>query len=255
MTVVRQGNTNIRDAEGVSALAWLVTAGADALVTDAPRNWLAAPPAPRPPQHPPTVIAGPAAAAATGARPAPPAALAATTALAEAAVDLPALAAAVAEFPHPLRRPGLVAQLWRGEPDTAVAILCDQPEEPGSPAAMLRERMLAAIGLAPADHAVGHVVPWPLARAPRAEEAMAFAPFLARALALARPRFILAFGQAASAVAGDSRGIASLRGNWLAVAGIPLLATFHPRQLLAQPELKRLAWADLQAFAARIETP
>jgi uracil-DNA glycosylase len=33
---------------------------------------------------------------------------------------------------------------------------------------------------------------------------------------------------------------------------VPLLATFHPRLLLKQPELKRLAWADLQAFAARL---
>ncbi|WP_426164330.1 uracil-DNA glycosylase family protein [Sandarakinorhabdus sp. DWP1-3-1] len=247
MTVVRQGNMNIGDAEGVSALAWLVTAGADALVTDTPRNWLAAPPVPRPVQRPAAAIAAPAATART-------AAPAAATALADAAMDLPALASAVAEYSHPLRRPGLVPQLWRGEPGTAVAILCDQPEEPGSPAALLRERMLAAIGLAPADHATGHVVPWPLARAPRAEEATTFAPFLARAIALARPRCILALGQAASSVAGDPRGIASLRGNWLAAAGIPLLATFHPRQLLAQPELKRLAWADLQTFAARIES-
>jgi uracil-DNA glycosylase len=36
------------------------------------------------------------------------------------------------------------------------------------------------------------------------------------------------------------------------VGGVPLLATFHPRRLLTQPDLKRLAWADLQAFAARL---
>jgi uracil-DNA glycosylase len=32
------------------------------------------------------------------------------------------------------------------------------------------------------------------------------------------------------------------------------MLTFHPRRLLTQPELKRLAWADLQAFAARRES-
>ncbi len=248
MTTVLQGHTNIAADEGAT-LAWLVTAGADALVTDAPRNWLAAQVA-RPTPAPVIVRA----AAAAPAR----AALAgdATAALAAAAPDLAGLEAALADYAHPLRRPGIVPHLWRGAPDTAVAVLCDQPEPDGSPAAALRERMLAAIGLAPADHAIGHVVPWPLtgSRAPRPDEIAAFAPFVARALVLARPRFILALGQAAAALAGDARGLNSLRGQWLAVDGIALLATFHPRQLLNQPEMKRLAWADLQAFAARIAT-
>ena len=96
--------------------------------------------------------------------------------------------------------------------------------------------------------------PWPLtgSRAPRADEITSFAPFIARAIGLARPRLILAFGQHAAALAGEDRGIASLRGRWLAIGETPMLATFHPRQLLNQPELKRLAWADLQALAARI---
>jgi DNA polymerase len=252
MTAVLQGHTHIA-ADDAATLAWLVTAGADALVADAPRNWLAAPvsrPAPADPVTTNVVARTPTPAIArTGAH---SAATAADDVAADAS-DLAGLDAALAEYAHPLRRPGVMAQLWLGAPDTAIAVLCDQPEPAGSPAALLRERMLAAIGLAPDDHAIGHVVPWPLtgARAPRPDEVAAFAPFLARAIDLARPKFILALGQAAAALAGDTRGIASLRGQWLSAHGVPLLATFHPRQLLNQPEMKRLAWADLQAFAAR----
>lgn len=240
MTPVGQSQT----IEAASALNWLVAAGADVLVTEAPRNWLLEPVA-RP-------VATPRPAVAAAVKPA--IAAGAAGSLAEAAMDLVALTAAVAEFSHPLRRAGTVPQLWTRKADTPVAILCDQPERAGSDAATLRDRMLTAIGLAPADTAIGNLLPWPLtgSRAPRADEITSFAPFIARAIGLARPRLILAFGQHAAALSGEDRGIASLRGKWLAIGEIPMLATFHPRQLLNQPELKRLAWADLQAFATRI---
>ena len=129
------------------------------------------------------------------------------------------------------------------------------PDAAGSPAALLMARMLAAIGLGADTVAAAHLLPWATAggRPPRDEDIAAFAPFLARALALAAPRLILAFGDKAAALSGETRSVASLRGRWLALGGVPMLATFHPRRLLAQPELKRAAWADLQVFAARIE--
>ena len=34
---------------------------------------------------------------------------------------------------------------------------------------------------------------------------------------------------------------------------MPVLPSFHPAQLLAQPTLKALAWADLQALKARLD--
>ena len=248
MAGVRQGHTHFA-ADEAGTLAWLVAAGADALVNDTPRNWLATPVARPAATAMATLPATGSAVMRTGAPVADRAAL-----LAGAAQDLAGLDAALAEYGHPLRRAGFAAHVWRGTADTTVAVLCDQPEPAGSPAIVLRERMLAAIGLAPNDHAIGHVVPWPLTgtRAPRPDEIGAFAPFLARAVMLARPKLILALGQSAAAMAGDGRGVASLRGQWLAVNGVPLLATFHPRQLLSQPEMKRLAWADLQAFAARM---
>ncbi len=179
------------------------------------------------------------------------------TALAAGADSLAALDAALGAFDHPLRQPGVAPQLVTGAVASGILIISDQPEPVDTPADRLRQRMLAAIGLGAADHGLAHLLPWPTpaGRPPRDEEVAAFAPFLARALVLAGPRAVLAFGERAAALSGPVRGIASARGRWLALGAVPLLATFHPRILLAQPELKRLAWADLQAFAARLDLP
>jgi uracil-DNA glycosylase family 4 len=232
--------------EAADALAWLVTAGVDCPVDAVPRNWLAAPGAVAAPS---VVQPFPARAALPGAvapRPlANPAAALAMTALA-----LPALVDAVAGFDHPLRQ-ATPPQLISG--DGAALVVTDLPD--ADPAVQrLAQRMLAAIGLEPGAFRQVHLLPWapPAARLAREPEIAAFAPFAARAVTLAAPRAILAFGAHAAALAGESGGIATLRGRWLAVGDVPLLATFHPRQLLKQPELKRLAWADLQAFAARL---
>jgi DNA polymerase len=148
--------------------------------------------------------------------------------------------------------------LISGNAASGVVILADQPDADGSPAAVLRARMLAAIGLDADTCAIVYRLPWPTtgARAPRSDELAAFAPFVARALELATPHHILALGQVAAAVAGEAMAVASARGRWADVGigerQVPMLATFHPRLLLGQPLRKREAWADLQAFASRL---
>lgn len=237
-------------------LGWLTAAGADSAVTDAPRNWLAAPP---PVAHP-----SPALAAAIAEQPGRAAAPAVTAPVADLShiADLAALDAALSAFDHPLRRPGVPPQLLTGNTASGVIVLGDIPHDPASPEAALMARMLAAIGLA--DTGIGladtiiaraHLLPWstPGGRPGRDAEFAAYAPFRARAFSLAAPRLILAFGDRAVGICGQVRGIASSRGKWLSAGEIPLLATFHPRQLLTQPELKRLAWTDLQAFAERLK--
>lgn len=234
-----------------AALAWLVAAGADAAVTDTPRNWLAAPP----PQNSAPGPAPIAIAAMLGQPIAVSRPVAARETSLVAIPDLAALEAALLAFDHPLRRADLAPQLLTGNIASGIIVLGDQPTAPDTPQARLMARMLAAIGLSLADHAVAHLLPWatPGERAPRDPEIAAFAPFRVRALALAAPRLVLAFGERAVALSGQARGIASARGKWLAIDDIPMLATFHPRQLLTQPELKRLAWADLQAFQTRLK--
>jgi DNA polymerase len=237
-----------------AALAWLVGAGIDVLVADTPRNWLTPPPAP-PAAVPRTAAPVAPVARATPASVAAPAATAAAAA-ANAATDLAGLDAAVRAFAHPLRRAEATPRLMTGATASGLVMIGDFPELPDSPVARLQTRMLAAIGLDAASVAEAHLLPWPTpgGRPPRDDEIAAFAPFVLRALALATPKLLLAFGDRAAALSGEARGVASLRGRWLAASGVPMLATFHPRRLLTQPELKRLAWADLQAFAARRET-
>ena len=221
-------------------------AGADCAVDEAPRNWLVAP-AVTPPQAP---VSNPAHAPKTAPRPHDKADTGPAPALAAAAMDLSALQAALADFDHPLRQTAL-PQLVSGAGD--VLVLTDLPDE--DPAVQrLAERMLTAIGLEAGAYRRVHLLPWapPAGRPPREAEIAAFAPFVARAITLANPRAILALGAHAATFSGESGGIASLRGKWLTGGGVPLMATFHPRLLLKQPELKRLAWADLQAFMTRL---
>lgn len=250
---VVQGFSSLSGIEAAAGLAWLAAAGVDVLVDDTPRNWLAAP-APRG-TEPGLRGAVPPARTDTRTRTdhlriAPPLAVA----RAAAADSLAALDAALIDFDHPLRRAGTAPRLVMGNTASGILVFADQPDADDSPAARLRARMLAAIGLAPANHATGALLPWATTgvRPVRDAEVADFAPFVARAIELMAPRCILALGDRAAALSGPVRGIASARGRWLAVGDVPLLATFHPRQLLAQPELKLLAWADLQAFAKRL---
>lgn len=229
----------------LGALDWLVTAGVDVLVTDTPRQWLAAPPvrlAPAAPSATPPAprVAATARPAASG--PAPEPDLSGIT-------DLPALHEALAAFAHPLCRANVAPQLMTGATASGTLIIADQPDGPDSDAARLATRMLAAIGLTPDNHARGHLLPWGTGRPPRDADVAAFAPFLARAVDLAAPARILALGDRAAALAGVAEPLNRLRGQWLDFRGRRLLATFHPRFLLGHAELKALAWADLQTFA------
>lgn len=229
----------------LGALDWLVTAGVDVLVTDTPRQWLAAPPARPAPAAPSATppaprVAATARPAASGPAPGPD--LSGIT-------DLPALHEALAAFHHPLRRANLAPQLITGATASGTLVIADQPDGQDSDAARLATRMLAAIGLTPDNHARGHLLPWSTGRQARPTDVAAFAPFLARAVDLLAPIRILAFGEQALAFAGESGQLNVRRGQWLDFRGRRLLATFHPRFLLGHAELKALAWADLQTFA------
>jgi DNA polymerase len=234
-------------AETAAALGWLVQAGVDCAVAPMPRRWLSDAPA----VSAPTTAAPP--------RPAPAPIPTVTAPPLGAIASLSALDDAVAGFAHPLARRDLAPKLLVGNAEAAAVILCDQPEAEGTPTAILRGRMLAAIGLDLDNCVLLHRIPWPTpgGRAPRADELAAFAAFVGRGLELLQPRAILALGQQAAALAGDAVALASARGHWhditIANRQVPLLASLHPRLLLTQPLRKRDAWSDLQAFAARLE--
>jgi DNA polymerase len=90
-------------------------------------------------------------------------------------------------------------------------------------------------------------------RDPLPEETAACAPFLARQIALLKPRLILAVGRVPSQTLLDTEeGIGKLRGRFYDYGGVPLLPTYHPSALLRNEELKRPAWEDLKTLRARL---
>jgi DNA polymerase len=123
------------------------------------------------------------------------------------------------------------------------------------PAGAMLARMLGGIGLSMDEVMLFNLIPWrpPGNRPPTAHEIEICRPFSTRLVALARPKLILALGNfPAKFFSGSSETIHGLRGRWLeapsAEGAVPVMATFHPQDLMAAPACKRLAWQDLLAF-------
>lgn len=121
------------------------------------------------------------------------------------------------------------------------------------------ERMLAGIGLQRGDVLLSNAIPWrpPGARTPSVRETRICRPFIERQIALAEPKHVLILGNfAARFFFGPKETIHDLRGTWHELKAGPITAaampTFHPQDLMSAPAGKRLAWADLLAFKAKI---
>lgn len=130
----------------------------------------------------------------------------------------------------------------------------------GRQGAML-DRMLGGIGLARSDLLITNVVPWrpPGNRPPSQREADICRPFIERQIALAEPNHLLVLGNfAARFLFRSNDTIHQLRGEWreIDVCGrtIPAFATLHPQDLVTAAISKRLAWQDLLAFRAGLES-
>ncbi|RCW27536.1 DNA polymerase [Ciceribacter lividus] len=126
-------------------------------------------------------------------------------------------------------------------------------------AGFLLDRMLAAIGLSRETVLLSTVIPWrpPGDRPPSAPEAAICRPFVERQIELAEPKAVLLLGNfTARFFFGGTGTIHALRGEWREIAcgshAVPAIATLHPQELLTAPASKALAWADLQAFRARL---
>jgi DNA polymerase len=78
-------------------------------------------------------------------------------------------------------------------------------------------------------------------RAPTQEELQACRPYLERELQLTQAKVIVAIGH----TAGKGLLGAAARGRILMHAQTPVVATYHPSDLLKRPEEKAKAWADL----------
>ncbi len=240
---------------------------AAAAASAAPRRAAAAPAAPAParaaaPPHPAAAVP-----------PLPAAAAARQAARADlAALDWPALRAAVAGC--------RACSLCESRTQTVFGVGHEQAhwmvvgEAPGEQedrqgepfvgaAGQLLDRMLAALQLSrAAAGAAAHSVyiantlkcrP-PRNRNPGAEEMAQCEPFLVRQIELLKPRLILAMGRfAVQALLRSDEPIGRLRGRVHRYQGVPLVVTYHPAYLLRSPLDKAKAWEDLCLAAATVE--
>lgn len=134
-----------------------------------------------------------------------------------------------------------------------------QDEQSGQPlsgeAGKLLENMLHAVGLSRERDV--YVTPLVKCRpqsanggerAPTQEEVAACRPFLERELALTQAGAVLTLGQVAANGLLDKplqEPLLGTRGAVHQLAGVPLVATLHPGELLRRGADKALAWADL----------
>jgi uracil-DNA glycosylase family 4 len=116
-------------------------------------------------------------------------------------------------------------------------------------AGKLLDNMLASIGLRRGEKVyIANVVKCrpPGNRNPEPDEVQACAPYLDRQIGLISPRLVVALGKvAASRLLGREASITSLRGKLLAYQGRPLIVTYHPAYLLRNLPDKAKAWEDL----------
>ncbi len=122
--------------------------------------------------------------------------------------------------------------------------------------AALLEAMLKAIGLSIADDVMlANFIPWrPPGNRPVTDiEAKACLPFVMRLVEIVKPAAILLLGGLPGQwLAGGEQSIAKQRGKWMDVAGVPVIATFHPDDLIRTQTLKKLAWGDLKLFRDKL---
>ena len=230
-----------------SALEWWCDAGVDCEIDDAPRDWLAR------------------------------------------AATVPALDRLPAQVqesaPEPAKLPETLDQFaaWRlgegipeagwpgralgtqGDPASGLMIVVDMPDREddiagqllsGAPGALF-DRMLAAIGRARQSvYLAALAVKRPPAGRVTDETGRKLEALIRHHLALARPKRVLALGNAASrAITGMD--VAHARGSLCPVnhdgGTSEIVASFHPRFLLEKPAAKADAWKDLRVLMGGVE--
>ncbi len=273
------------DLAPLSALAWLVEAGADEAVGETPVDRFAArsatPPVEGGPKFAPQISGR--GASSQSARPPSPKnpsdfstlpqgeggdSIGTAMELARAAATLPELKAALEGFEGcALKRSATTTVFADGNPQSRILFIGEAPgrdeDRQGLPfvgrAGKLLDKMMAAIGLDRTSAYITNVLNWrpPDNRDPSPEEAAMCLPFLRRHIELVNPEIVILLGAVAVRhVMGRSDGIMKMRGRWLeyAVNGdmVPVMPTLHPAYLLRQPAHKKLAWRDLQAVERKI---
>ena len=189
--------------------------------------------------------------------------------IAAQAMDLDALAAAVAAFDGcALKMMGARSALFgRGAADADLLVIGDAPTDEddaraqafSSAPAKLMDRILAAAGVAERTF-MTQTVFWhpPGNRPPTPEEQAVCLPFIERAVQLIQPKAVLLIGTvAARGILNSQESLLRLQGRWQewtpeGHATLPVMTTFHPGFLLQQPQAKAATWKDMLAVTARL---
>ena len=122
----------------------------------------------------------------------------------------------------------------------------------GQPKQLL-DNMLKAVGLSREANGEGGVYitsslkcRLPGSRNPSPQELATCAPYLARQVALVKPKVIVVMGRfSIQAVLQSTEPLGKLRGQVHNYQGVPVVATYHPDALLRNLPDKAKAWADL----------
>ena len=188
---------------------------------------------------------------------------------AAAAVDLPALKAALEAYPHCELRQGARQVVFAdGDPRARAMLIGEAPgrdeDAAGLPfvgqAGRLLDKMLISVGMA-RDHRdparalyITNVLPWrpPGNRDPEPAEVAMMVPFLRRHVELADPEVLILMGNHSCQAVLGRKGVTKLRGSWAQGWNRPVLPMLHTAYLLRRPHAKREAWADMLSLADRL---
>jgi DNA polymerase len=121
---------------------------------------------------------------------------------------------------------------------------------------LLLTEMIRAIGLQRDEVFITNIIKCspPNNRDPSVEETKACYAYLQRQILLIKPKIILALGRvAAQSLLNTNEPLSKLRSVPHQLAGIPLIAVYHPNYLLRSLLEKRKAWQDLQLAIEQIK--
>ncbi|MEN8257797.1 MAG: uracil-DNA glycosylase [Thermodesulfobacteriota bacterium] len=116
-------------------------------------------------------------------------------------------------------------------------------------------KMLAAINLNEGDVFQANIIRCAIDtnEVPQETQLQNCLPHLIKQITLLRPQIICTMGQLASqALLENKNQLIALRGRFHQFKNIPLMATYHPNQLLQVPDLKKAAWYDLQLIQYKL---
>jgi DNA polymerase len=144
---------------------------------------------------------------------------------------------------------------WMFIGDPQVEAEGQQGEPFVGPAKQLLDNMLKAVGLSREATTEGQGGVYltsslkcrlPGSRNPSPQELATCAPYLARQVALVKPKVIVVMGRfSIQAVLQSTEPLGKLRGQVHTFQGVPVVATYHPDALLRNLPDKAKAWADL----------